>query len=352
MLSREGHCYAFCGSKDQAAITLRAALKILRDYPQEPSLVEVLIGLGNALRKSSPAEAEQLYKEAADIHVAKAHLESATSAWANLGVLCSEQGRYQEALDFYQKALNVREKAVGTPKIRIAMLLNNIANCHRRLRNFAEASQLIDRAIEILRPENTPKIANAFGTKGQIFQDAGEDEKAVEWLRMSYAEHQNQPSPDYESIIENLEHEIASLKRLGRVEDANEAESRLVAAKQSMKGVPSANVDVSALTREPAGAMLIELPFGIRPGGRYNRRDAVAMLGQIFTILAEAKLVESSSHVVAPEIITLIFYGENGKAMFDALRQFLADHLIFAGAVVSIRQGQNVNQVVIPSLVN
>jgi hypothetical protein len=38
--------------------------------------------------------------------------------------------------------------------------------------------------------------------------------------------------------------------------------------------------------------------------------------------------------------------------MFKAMEQFLADHLIFAGAVVSIRQGQSVRQVVIPSMVN
>ncbi len=191
MLSREGHCYAYCGSKDQAAIPLRAALKILRDYPQEPSPVDVLIGLGNALRRSSPTEAEQLYKEAADIHVSKAHLESATTAWVNLGVLYAEQGRNSEALDYYQKALNVREKAPGTSAIRVAMLLNNIANCHRRSRNFVEALQLIDRAIEMLKSENAPKIASAYGTKGLIIQDAGDDEKAVEWLRMSYAERQN-----------------------------------------------------------------------------------------------------------------------------------------------------------------
>jgi hypothetical protein len=55
---------------------------------------------------------------------------------------------------------------------------------------------------------------------------------------------------------------------------------------------------------------------------------------------------------VTPESITLILYGENAQAMFDAMEQYLSDHLIFAGAVVSIRQGKNVTQVVIPSIVN
>jgi tetratricopeptide (TPR) repeat protein len=352
MLSREGHCYAYCGLKDQAAIPLRAALKILRSYPEEPSLPEVLIGLGNALRKSSPDEAEELYKEVAHIHVAKAHLESATSAWVNLGVLYSEQGRNSEALDYYQKALEVRERSPGTSPVRIAMLLNNIALCHRRSRDFGEALRLIDRAIEMLKSENTPKIASAYGSKGQILQDAGNDVEAVDWLRRSYAERQKQPSPDYALIIENLGYEIASLNRLGRTEDAAETEARMAIAREAMNAFSHANVDVSTLTAEPAGAVLIELAFGLRHGGRYGTRDAEAVLEQIFAILSVANLRESGGRVATPESITLIFYGENAQAMFEAMKQFLSDHLIFAGAVVSIRQGQNIRQVVIPTILN
>jgi tetratricopeptide (TPR) repeat protein len=352
MLSREGHCYSYCGLKDQAEIPFRAALKILRNYPEEPRLPEVLIGLGNALRKSSPSEAEELYKEVAQIHVAKAHLESATAAWVNLGVLYSEQGRNSEGLGYYQKALEVREKSPGTSPIRIAMVLNNIANCHRRSRDFEEALRLIDRAIGMLNSENTPKIAAAYGSKGQILQDAGNHAEAVEWLRRSYAERQKQPNPDYELIIENLGYEITSLKHLGRTDDAAEAEARVASARETMKAFPSARVDVSTLTTEPAGAVLIELAFGPWPGRRYGTRDAEAVLEQIFAILSEAKLGNSGSRVVTPESITLILYGENAQAMFEAMERFLSDHLICAGAVVSIRQGKSVKQVVIPALVN
>jgi tetratricopeptide (TPR) repeat protein len=352
MLSREGHCYSYCGLRDQAAIPLRAALKILRNYPGEPSLTEVLIGLGNALRKSAPNEAEELYKEVAGIHAAKAHLESATSAWVNLGVLCSEQGRNSDALNYYEKALEIREKSPGTSPIQIAMLLNNIANCHRRSRDFEAALRLIDRAIEMLIPEKTPKIASAYGSKGQIYHDAGNDAKAVEWLQKSYAERQLQPSPDYEFMIENLGYEITSLKRLGRSEEAVDAEARMDAVRAKMRALPSANVNVGMLTTEPTGAVLIELAFGSRPQSRFGTRDAEVVLEQIFAILSEAKLGDSGSRVVTPESITLIFYGGNGQAMFEAIERFLADHLIFAGAVVSIRQGLDIQQIVIPMLTN
>jgi tetratricopeptide (TPR) repeat protein len=284
--------------------------------------------------------------------LAKAHLESATSAWVNLGVLYSEQGRNSEALEYYQKALEVREKSSGIPPLRVAMLLNNIANCHRRSRDFSEALRLIDRAIEMLLSENTPKIAAAYGSKGQILQDAGNDAEAVEWLRKSYAERQKQPNPDYDVIIENLGYEITSLKHLGRTDEAAEAEARMANAREAMKAFPDANVDVSKLTAEPGRAVLIELAFGRRPGSKYGTRDAEAVLEQVFAILSAAKLGDSANRVVTPESITLILYGKNAQAMFEAMEQFLSDHLIFAGAVVSIRQGPSVRQVVVPAIVN
>src|SRR6185437_3451511 len=89
LLEKEGVCYSRCGLKEHAAVLLRAALKILREYPGEPLLPAVLLSLGNALRKSAPAEAESLYKEAAGIYEEKAQLDSAAPAWVNLGVLCS-----------------------------------------------------------------------------------------------------------------------------------------------------------------------------------------------------------------------------------------------------------------------
>lgn len=352
MLSREGHCYSYCGLNDEAAIPFRASLKILRNYPDEPRLTTVLIGLGNALRKSLPREAEAVWKEAAEIYAAKAHLESATPAWSNLGILCSEQGRFEEALGYFRRALEVREKSAGTPPTRVALLLNNIANCHRRKGDFVEALELIDRAIGILEGQKSVKIAAAYGTKGQILQDSGIDAEAVEWLRRSYNERKKQPNTDYETMIENIGYEIASLKRMGRQEDVAEAEARILSARAAMNDFPKAKVDVSSLTAEPAGAVLIEFAFGRKTGGRYGLRDAEAVLEQIFAILSAKALGESGSKVAIPESITLIFYGPDAEAMYKAMEQFLLDHLIFAGAVVTIRQGSNIRRQVVPGTVN
>jgi tetratricopeptide (TPR) repeat protein len=100
-LWRVGECYSRVGLKDHAAIRLRSAVRIYRKNAGDPRLAAALLTLGNALRKSQPSEAESCYREAAELHVARGQLLSATPAWINLGVLCSEQGRYDESLEHF-----------------------------------------------------------------------------------------------------------------------------------------------------------------------------------------------------------------------------------------------------------
>ena len=107
LLSRAGQCYCRAGLHDHGAIPLRAAVKIFRDHPGDPRMPDALLNLGNALRKSSPAEAERFYKEAAAWYEAKLQFESAAPAWINLGILCSEQGRHAEARTLFERLLGI-----------------------------------------------------------------------------------------------------------------------------------------------------------------------------------------------------------------------------------------------------
>src|SRR5260370_36318783 len=178
-LWRAGKCYARIGLRDHAAVHLREAVKIFRTLAGDPRLQAVLLDLGNALRKSNPAEAGPCYQEAADLHVSRAQLESATPAWVNLGVLCSEQGRHEESLAHYGKALRVREKSNAPPQ-RMGVLLNNIANTQRQMGKFEPDLQSVDPAIEFLKPQGGRSLASPYGTRGLIFRGQDQDCDAAE----------------------------------------------------------------------------------------------------------------------------------------------------------------------------
>ncbi len=351
MLARAAQCYGLMGLVDHSAIPARAALKILRDCPGDPRLPDVLVTLGNALRKTSPAEAESLYREAAELHEGKAHHESATTAWNNLGALCAEQGRYAEALAYYEKALDVRQKIPSTPLARIGSLLNNIANCHRRMGNYAKAHELLDRAIQMLKLESQAGVsglASAYGTRGLVLRDEGRDEEAVEFFERSYAERKNAPSPNLEAIKENLEDEIAVLKRLGRREETIVAEGRLAEAIAAKREIPAVDRDLSSHVSQAKGSVLVEIGYGGRAGNRYGRGEMAGLA----VVLAEAAKRRNAGFcagsVTIPESTTLMFYGNDAAELYAAMEPILASERICEGATVTIRQAKEVRELVLP----
>jgi tetratricopeptide (TPR) repeat protein len=354
MLARAAQCYGLMGLTDHSAIPARAALKILREYPGDPRLPDVLVTLGNALRKTSPAEAESLYREAANVHENKAHLESATTVWNNLGALCAEQGRHAEALAFYEKALQVRAQAPSTPLARIGSLQNNIANCHRRMGNYAKAHELLDRAIQMLKLESQTGVsglASAYGTRALVLRDEGRDDEAVTFFEMSYAERKNSPSPNLESLKEILEEEIAVLKRLARQEETILAESRLADAIAAMNEVPNVDRDLSSHISQAKGSVLVEIGPGSRLGTRLGNKD----LPRLAAVLAEAVKTGNAGFcagtVTIPESTTIMLYGEDAEALYRAIEPALSSERICQGATVTVRQGKDVREVVLQSKV-
>jgi tetratricopeptide (TPR) repeat protein len=350
---RAGRCYARTGLRDHAAIPLRAAVKIFRTLAGDPRLPAVLLDLGNALKKSSPAESERCYREVADLHVARVQLESATPAWVNLGVMCNEQGRHAEALAYYEKALHVREQSPRTPPERIGSVMNNMANAHRRMGEFETALDCVDRALRILEPVRGYSLACAYGTRGLILRDAGRDMESVEWFRKSSAEHQAQASPNLETLSEELEHEATALERLGRLEEAADARRRLESVRAAIAGVETSaveTVDLDADGLKPAaeGAVLIELDFGTRAGGVYGKSDSIKLGRKLSVALKAGGAGYYGGSVVIPETTTFLCYGADAEALFGTVEPILREERMCGRARITVRQGGQHREVLLP----
>jgi tetratricopeptide (TPR) repeat protein len=342
-LWRAGKCYGKIGLRDHAAIPLRAAVKIFRTLAGDPRLPAVLLDLGNALRKRNQTEAEQCYREAADFHIARTQLESAAPAWVNLGVLCNEQGRYAESLAYYERALHVREQSPGTSRERLGVLLNNMANTRRRMREFDEAHRSADRARELLEPAGGHSLACAYGTKGLIFRDLGLDQQAVEWFRKSAVEHQKQPSPNLSTLCEELENEAAALERLGMLEESRDAHRRLESVRATMASVAAVDREFEDPKPPAEGAVLVELSFG--------RRDVTRLQRRLHDLLEENGCGFYGGRVAIPEATTLMFYGQNAEAMFSTIYPLLEHDPLCVGSKITVRQGERSREVLLPGRV-
>jgi tetratricopeptide (TPR) repeat protein len=346
-----GSCYTRIGLRDHAAVPLREALKFFRTQSGDPRLPSVLLNLGNALRKSSPAEAERYYQESADWHVSRAQLESAAPAWVNLGVLCSEQDRHAESLAHYEKALRVREQSPGTPPERLGTVINNMASNYRRMKQFEQAHQSVDRAIGLLEPKGGSALASAYGTRGLILSDEGRDEEAIEWFRRAIEEHEKQPSPNLEIVAEELEHEAEALKRLGRMEEASTAQERLASVRATIAGIRAADCDLSRFEGTTEGAVLITLNFGSRPGNVYGRSHSQKLADRLSEVIEGNTDGWFGGWATIPESTTLMFYGKDGEAVFRAIEPALASEPMCQGATVTVRQGEKQREVFLPGRV-
>lgn len=346
MLREIGEGYCHIGLTDHAAVPLRAALKILEKTPEHPWRNPTLLTLGNALRKSAPAEAEKYYREAAESHASRLQYVSAAPAWVNLGILCSEQGRYSESLEFYHKVLRIREGDASTPPERIAGLHNNIANCYRRMKSFDEALTSVDHAIA-LYPADDPKRAYAYSTRAMTLRDAGRDEEAIEWFRRAILERRRQPSPSFEAEADDLQGLIDSLKRLGRESETPAVEQELDALRQDRNLIQATAQTAEEFTAFSAGSVFIEVPIGSHadPVIREEiRRLVYALQGE-----AMSKGVgRLSGHITIPENRTLIFIGPDAEELFKVIEPLLAACSLFGGAHLTIRQGDTRREVIFP----
>lgn len=349
MLWKVGECYNRAGLRDHATIPLRAAVKIFRKYPEDPRLSAALITLGNALRKSAPAEAESCHREVADWHVARGQFLSATPAWGNIGILCSEQGRYAEALEYLEKVRKIREQSPGIPAPAVAITLNNIANCYRRMGKFAEAFTTVSRAIDLLQDKGGAELASAYGTRGLIFLDQGNDLEAVKWLRKAYEHHQTLASPNLDTIADDVKREIGALQRLGRADELKDAEARLASVQAAMKAVPIVGRDLSVLDAPLQCAVFVELNVGSRGRRHEGEREDVRLERRLEEVLETKNVGWCAVRLSLPESTTMIFYGPNAEVLFQALEPTLMSEPICAGARITIRHHDGQREVVVPS---
>lgn len=357
MLHDMGLCYHRIGLDQHAAVPLRAAIDLYSAQPDDPRLSAALLNYGNALRKSSPVEAERAYKQAAHLHLARMQYMSATPAWVNLSVLYSEQGRHAEAVELSERVLRVREQTPGTPAIKIASAHNSLANAYRRMRCFREAHAALDRCLKLV-PSGDALVASAYGTRGEIYLDAGEYGKAVEWLRKAGAARQKQPSPNLKTAAEDLEREIAALTHLGRHKEAAQGQQRLEHLRGALSAVPAVEGDLrtgaspaeSSVSAE--GSVSIELSFGSRGHNAIRPEDLHSLTKSLKDLLRSHNAGEYGGDIRIPEATTLLLYGPNAEALFQLVEPLLSAHPLCIGAAVHVRQGKTHRELILsaPSL--
>jgi tetratricopeptide (TPR) repeat protein len=164
---------------DQAEAWLRLALR------DDPHSAEALYGLGSIyLKKEKTAEARETFERALTLRAG--YPDTLPNAWNNLGLLATREGRTDQAIEYFQKALQL------SPDHLVA--LENLGNAYRQQKRWDEARTTLLRATEV-----GPEDAEANYSLGMVFAQTDDTDRAYEYLQRALRFR-----PGYPEALNNL----------------------------------------------------------------------------------------------------------------------------------------------------
>jgi eukaryotic-like serine/threonine-protein kinase len=196
-----------------------------------------------------------------------------------LAFIHSETGEYEDAKALLQRALAIREKALGPDHLGVATSLHNLANVHRATGAHEEAKALLQRTLaireETLGPEH-PEVASSLNNFANVHKGVGAYEEAKALLQRALAIREKTLGPEHPKVASSLNNLAAVHLAAGRYEDAQALLERALAILEKALGPEHPQV----------AASLNNLAEVHRATGRYE--DAQALLERALAILEKA----------------------------------------------------------------
>jgi tetratricopeptide (TPR) repeat protein len=167
------------GYMEQAEACFQLALR------DDPSAAEALYGIGSVyLQQEKAGKARQSFERALQLHAN--YPGTLPNAWNNLGILAAREGRTDEAIENFQRALQI------DPDHLIA--LDNLGNAYREKRRWEDAKTVLRRALQL-----NPEDPEANYSLGMVFAQLDDTERAYEYLQKALAAR-----PAYPEALNNL----------------------------------------------------------------------------------------------------------------------------------------------------
>jgi len=145
------------------------------------------------------------------------HPDVATSL-NNLAYLYKTLGDYPKAEPLYQRALAIQEKALGPEHPDVALSLNNLAEFYRALGDYANAMPLLQRALAIkekaLGPEH-PDVATSLISLAELYRAAGDYAKAMPLAQRALAIYEQALGPEHPDVATSLNNLAGFYQALG-----------------------------------------------------------------------------------------------------------------------------------------
>jgi Flp pilus assembly protein TadD len=167
------------GYYDQAASSFARALR------DDPSSAEAQYGLGSVyLKQEKNGDARASFEQS--LKLTASYPDTVPSAWNNLGLLATREGRTTDAIGYFQEALRL------SPDYWIA--LENLGNAYRQQRRWDDARATLERAVAA-----RPREPEANYSLAMVYAQSDDTERAYQYLQKALALR-----PAYPEALNNL----------------------------------------------------------------------------------------------------------------------------------------------------
>ena len=237
---------------DRPAEAVTAYESVLK-LPQSTNIPHARMEMADVLKKVGRFdEAEQQHQQAIEVFRksgAKEEVNLAVSL-SNCGVFYGDRARFEDALTVYRESLEIRRRLLGRTSVRYAVTENNMGNCLRQLGRLEEAAVRAMASVAVLRSKTHQALPNAIDTLGLVMRDSGNLREAEVHLAEACGLLKKMPNRDSQDYAMFSEHHAEVLEQLNCYPEA-------AAAREQAQTVNDARKTTRTLA-----AMLDSVPVG------------------------------------------------------------------------------------------
>lgn len=189
------------------------------------------------------------------------------------GLALFRAGRYEDALPFFRRALDLAEARYGPDDPAIAVELNNLAEVHRKMGHLDDAESLYQKAIELDRRagrEATAEFATSLNNLALVYRAQGRPGEAERLYKQALVVLEQALGPLHPDVARALNN-LAVLHRMaGHPERARPLQERALAIVEKALGPRHPDTEVlrrnlAVLDRLPSDGRPAPLPSPPRP---------------------------------------------------------------------------------------
>ncbi|CAB4013397.1 Nephrocystin-3 [Paramuricea clavata] len=225
-------------------------LLIWRDSEKHHYRSRTFNDLGESYTKMGKFDqAKDYYQRALEIRekLLGPHHVNVADSYNNIGTVYDEKGDLDQAKDYYQRALEIKEKQLGPIHVDLAVSYNNIGTVYRRKGDLEKAKDYYQRALKIQEKQLGPNqvdVATSYNNIGIIYREKGELDKAKGYYQQALEIQEKQLRPNHADVARSYNNIGTVHHHKGDLDNAKDYYQRAVEIKEKQLGPH--HIDVAA----------------------------------------------------------------------------------------------------------